>query len=86
MNASQRHEITTRLQAEARKNKGAVAKNVPGRDEMYIISSNAKIQDDDLNRVTQDMTAAQISKQLGKMFTSRKSSRVVLNSFIEVVA
>ena len=86
MSASQRHEITTRLQAEVRKNKGAVAKNVPGRDEMYIISSNAKIQDDDLNTVRQDMSAAQISKQLGKMFTSRKSSRVVLNSFIEVVA
>jgi len=32
------------------------------------------------------MSATQISKQLTKMFTTRKTSRVVLNSFIGVVA
>lgn len=78
--------VAVGIQEKVRRDKAAVLKIVPGRDEMYIVSSTNKIQDEDLDDVKQDMTASQISKQLGKMFNSRKSSRVVLNSFIGQVA
>ena len=74
------------IQAKLRKDKGAVLKNIPGRDEMYLILSNTRILDENIEHVTHDMSASQISKQLSKMFTSRKTSRVVLNSFIGVIA
>lgn len=74
------------IQEKVRRDKSAILKDIPGRDEMYIIAATNKIIDDDLEDVKQDMSAAQISKQLGKMFNSRKSSRVVLNSFIGQVA
>lgn len=74
------------IQTKLRRDKAAVLKNVPARDEMYIILSTNKIEDEDLANVKSDMSASQISKQLTKMFTSRKTSRVVLNSFIGVVA
>lgn len=78
--------IATEIQARLRKDKAAVVKNIPGRDEMYLTSSTNKVIDEDLDDVSPDMTASQISKQLTKMFTTRKTSRVVLNSFIGVVA
>ena len=74
------------IQSKLRKEKAVVLKNVPGRDETYIILSTNKIVDEDLDDVKSDMSASQISKQLTRMFSSRKSSRVVLNSFIGVVA
>ena len=81
-----RYHMTIELQAKLRKDKAAVVKYIPGRDEMYLILSTNKIIDEDLENVNSDMTATQISKQLTKMFTTRKTSRVVLNSFIGVVA
>jgi hypothetical protein len=74
------------IQEKVRREKAAILKNIPGRDEMYIIASTNKIVDEDLDDVKQEMSAAQISKHLSKMFNSRKSSRVVLNSFIGQVA
>lgn len=81
-----RYHMTVELQAKLRKDKAAVVKYIPGRDEMYLILSTNKIVDEELENVSSDMTATQISKQLTKMFTTRKTSRVVLNSFIGVVA
>lgn len=81
-----RYSIATEIQARLRKDKAAVVKNIPGRDEMYLTSSANKVIDEDLDDVNPDMSASQISKQLTKMFTTRKTSRVVLNSFIGVVA
>lgn len=81
-----RTETAVKIHEAMRKDKGAVLKNVVGRDQMYIIPSDMRITDDELDDVTQDMSASQISRQLGKMFNSRKSSRVVLNNFIGVVA
>ena len=82
----QSYGMTVDLQAKLRKNKCVILKNVPSRDEMYLILSTNKIEDETIDKVNADMTASQISKQLGKMFNTRKSSRVVLNSFIGVVA
>jgi len=74
------------LQSKLRREKSLVIKNIPGRDELYLLASTNKIEDDDIEDVTQDMSASQISKHLTKMFTSRKSSRVVLSSFIGMAA
>ena len=84
--SSERYLLCTNIQSKLRKEKGVVLKEVPGRDETYLILSTNKIVDEDLDGVKSDMSATQISKQLTKMFTSRKTSRVVLNSFIGVVA
>lgn len=82
----QRYASSIEIQSKLRKDKAVVLKNVPGRDEMYIILSTNKISDEELSNVNPDMSATQISKQLTKMFNTRKMSRVVLNSFIGVVA
>jgi hypothetical protein len=77
---------STEIQHDLRKHKSLILKDVPGRDELYLILSTNKINDESLDDITNDMSAAQISKQLSRMFTTRKTSRVVLNSFIGVVA
>jgi hypothetical protein len=86
LKSNQRFTQALDIQTKLRRDKAVVLKNIPARDEMYIILSTNKIEDEDLNNVKSDMSASQISKQLTKMFTSRKASRVVLNSFIGVVA
>lgn len=86
MKASVRTQVAVELQSKMRRDKAIVLKTVPGRDEMYLLSASNKIVDEDLEVVTQDMSAAQISKQLSRVFNSRKGSRVVLSSFIGVVA
>lgn len=86
MSNNTRYQQSVEIQAKLKSEKAAVLKNVPARDEMYIIATTNKIVDEDLDSVKSDMSASQISKQLTKMFTSRKTSRVVLNSFIGVVA
>lgn len=83
---SDNYALAVAIHEKVRRDKAAVVKTIPGRDELYVIASNNKIVDDDLDDVKQDMSAAQISKHLTKMFNSRKSSRVVLNSFIGQVA
>lgn len=80
------YHLSVELQSKMRREKAVVLKDIPGRDEMYLLSSTAKIEDEDIDNVTQDMNAAQISKQLTRMFTSRKGSRVVLSSFIGMAA
>ena len=83
---SLRYQQSVQIQAKLRKDKAVVLKDIPARDELYLILSTNKIADDDIDDVNQNMSASQISKQLTKMFTSRRTSRVVLNSFIGVVA
>lgn len=85
-NASEVYRQAAEAHERMRKDKAAVLKRIPGRDELYIISSDVKIEDEDLENVNNDMSASQISRQLTKMFTSKKTSRVVLNSFIGQVA
>jgi len=69
-----------------RKDKFCVLKNVPGRDEMYLLSSTSKIQDDTLGKINEDMSASSIARVLGNSMNTRKTSRVVLNKFIGMVA
>lgn len=84
--ASKRYNVSYKIFSDLRKNKCAITKEIPGRDEMYVIATSSKIQDEELEDVTQDMSASQIARQLGKVFNSRKTSRVVLNSFVGMVA
>lgn len=86
VNEQQRYTRSIEIQSKLRKDKAVILKDIPGRDEMYIILSTNKIVDEELDNVSSDMTATQISKQLTKMFNTRKMSRVVLNSFIGIVA
>jgi len=69
-----------------RKQKYCILNNVSGRDEYYLLNSKAKIEDSNLDSVNTSMSSSQMSKVLGKVFNTRKTSRVVLNKFIGMVA
>ena len=69
-----------------RKDKFCILKNVPGRDEMYLLSSTSKIRDDTMGKINEDMSASSIARVLGNSMNARKTSRVVLNKFIGMVA
>lgn len=72
-------------QSQLRSNKYKVVENMPGYDEFYLLAST-KIQEADLSSVTGDMSAAAISRNLAKMFNTRKVSRVVLDKFVAQVS
>lgn len=72
-------------QRELRSDKYKVVKNMPGYNEFYLLAST-KIQETDLSAVNGDMSAAAISRNLAKMFNTRKVSRVVLDKFVEQVS
>lgn len=69
-----------------KKDKFCILKTVPGRDEMYLLSATNKIQDDKLLTINEDMSASSIARVLGNSMNIRKTSRVVLNKFIGMVA
>ena len=57
-----------------------------GRDDLFVIpDTRTKIIDEDLD-VDGEASAAQIARKFGKMFTSKKTSRVLLDKFISYVA
>lgn len=69
-----------------RKEKFCILTTVPGRDEMYLLPSNSKIQDKSLMTINEDMNASAIARVLGTTLNARKTSRIVLNKFIGMVA
>lgn len=75
-----------KITSSLRKQKYCILDNVSGRDEYYLLSSKARIEDSNLDSVNTTMSSSQMSKALGKVFNSRKTSRVVLNKFIGMVA
>jgi hypothetical protein len=68
-----------------RSNKYKIISNMPGYDEFYMLATT-KIKETDLSDVTSDMSAASIARNLGKMFNTRKTSRVVLDKFIAQIS
>lgn len=54
-------------------------------DELYILSRDNKISDDTL-KADSKMTAAALSKSFGKFLGKKKTSRVVLEKFIHLIA
>lgn len=75
-----------KITSSLRKQKYCILNNVAGRDEYYLLNSKTKIEDSNLDSVNTSMSSSQMSKVLGKVFNSRKTSRVVLNKFIGMVA
>jgi hypothetical protein len=76
----------TSIVSSMRKNKFCILKNVPGRDEMYILSSNSKIEDTNISTINEDMSASYIARILGNSMNTRKTSRIVLNKFVGMIA
>jgi hypothetical protein len=57
-----------------------------GRDDLFVIpDTRTKIIDEELD-VNGEASAAQIARKFGKMFTTKKTSRVLLDKFISYVA
>jgi hypothetical protein len=79
-------DLSNSILSSMRKDKFCILKTVPGRDEMYLLPSTSKIQDDSLGKINEDMSAASIARVLGSSMNARKTSRIVLNKFIGMVA
>jgi hypothetical protein len=69
-----------------RKDKYYVLKDLPGRDELYLLPADVKIQDRELEINADKMNAGQIARELTKVMNVRKTSRVVLSKFIGIVS
>ena len=74
-----------KMRKEIKKNKVGLIENF-GYDELYIIPrQNLKITDDELN-VNENMTPAVMKREFLKTLKTKKTSRVLLNKFVEKVA
>jgi hypothetical protein len=74
------------MKRDLRKNGFASMKDT-GRDELFIVAdSKAKIADDKELNVSNKESASKISRELTKMLSNKKTSRVLLNQFIGLVA
>ena len=85
-NGSSDLDLCASILSSLRKDKFCILKTVPGRDEMYLLPSTSKIQDDTMGKINEDMSASSIARVLGNSMNARKTSRVVLNKFIGMVA
>ena len=85
MNSNLANSLLDKISTDMRKNKYCILKNVPGRDEFYLLNAKSKIEDEDL-KVDDTMNSGQLSRALGKVFNTKKNSRVVLSRFVEMVA
>lgn len=70
---------------EFRENGFASLKNT-GRDDLFIIPQNRLAVENEQLEILANQTAKQISNRFSKMMSSKKTSRVLLNSFIGYVA
>ena len=68
------------------KAKGYASLKGTGRDELFVVPAQAKIDNGSLDGVTADSSTAVISKQFSKLLNKRKTSRVLLSKFIDYVA
>lgn len=64
-----------------------VMKNIAGRNELYLLDSKKlKVEDGSLEKIDVESTPRQIASAFTKLMNTRKTSRVVLNHFIEQVS
>ena len=80
------YSIKERIVQGLRKDKYVIMKDVPGRDEYYIIPSDQKLESFTMEKIDAEASASTIARQLTNAMSSRKNSRIVLNSFIGQVA
>jgi hypothetical protein len=62
------------------------ALTVYGHDELFLLRANMKISDEQLKEDMTNMSAAAIAKNFSKHLSAKKTSRVLLNRFVKVVA
>ena len=68
------------------KSRGYASLKGTGRDELFIVPAQAKIDNGNLDGVTAGSTASAIARQFSKTLNKRKTSRVLLSKFIDYVA
>lgn len=74
------------LKREMRRNGFASLKDT-GRDELFIVAdTKAKIEEDKELNIGKKETASRIARELTKLLSNKKTSRVLLNQFIGLVA
>lgn len=68
------------------KSRGYASLKGTGRDELFIVPAQSKIDNGSLDGVTAGSTASAIARQFSKTLNKRKTSRVLLSKFIDYVA
>ena len=64
-----------------------IQNNIPGRDEFYLLDSGKmSIQEGSMDNLDSNSNSRQIAKTFSKMMNAKKTSRVVLNSFVTQIA
>lgn len=64
-----------------------IQNNIPGRDEFYLLDSGKmSIQEGSMDNLDSNSNSRQIAKTFSKMMNAKKTSRVVLNSFVAQIA
>ena len=76
-----------KVKAEFRKNKCLIAKDNTGYDELYLLAAdNMKVSDERMATPSENAKKGEIKRLFTSTLKSNKSSRVVLNKFISLVA
>lgn len=68
------------------KERGYASLKGTGRDELFIVPLQSKIDNGSIDDIKGDGSAAAIARQFGKVLNKRKTSRVLLSRFIDYVA
>jgi hypothetical protein len=69
------------------KEKGFGSLKAGGRDDTFIVPlQSTRIQDKTLDDIKTTTSAASIAKQFGKVMNKSKTSRILLNKFIDYIA
>jgi hypothetical protein len=65
---------------------GFTGLKVYGHDELFLMKADHKVAEEELTEDMTKMTAAAIAKQFTKHLSAKKTSRILLNRFVGVVA
>lgn len=65
---------------------GFTGLKVFGHDELFLLKADHKVSEEELTEDMTKMTAAAIAKQFSKHLSAKKTSRILLNRFVGVVA
>jgi hypothetical protein len=74
------------MKKEMRKN-GYATMSDTGRDELFVIAeSRTKIEEDSELTISKGESASRIARELTKKLSNKKTSRILLNSFVGLIA
>jgi hypothetical protein len=59
---------------------------VPGHDDLFLMPNTIKVEEKQLDEPMGEMTANQIARKFGKYLGAKRTSRVLLNRFVQLVA